>query len=311
LANGNHSLTANATNSGGTSSALTPLSVTIDTIAPSAPTIVASITAATLASTGGEVLTGAAEANSMVTVFDGTTKLGTVAANSSGAWSYTAAGLSVGSHTVTATATDVAGNTGGASPAVVVTIGASPQAHVDFTDLSQTSSGAIRMQGTAHAGGVIKLYDGTASIGSATAGTDGSWTFTKSGLSNTVHTITAQEVNSLGQVVATSTGAAILGSTRSDSLTGTAGKDVFLGNGGQDTFVFAANFGSDAIKDFDAIGRIHDVVQFSKSVFDNFASVLDHASQVGRDVVITAGTDTLTLKNTKVNALDSHDFHFA
>ena len=55
----------------------------------------------------------------------------------------------------------------------------------------------------------------------------------------------------------------------------------------------------------------HDTIQFSKTVFDSFASVLSHASQVGQDVVISTGSDTLTLKNTKLSALNSHDFHFA
>ena len=131
------------------------------------------------------------------------------------------------------------------------------------------------------------------------------------GFSNSVHTYTAQEVDSTGNVVAKSSGQAILGSSLSNKLTSTAGDDLFVGNGGSDTFSFAANFGNDVIRDFDAVGRRHDVVEFSKSEFDSFASVLSHASQVGQDVVISAGTDTLTLKNTKLGALDSHDFHFA
>ena len=54
------------------------------------------------------------------------------------------------------------------------------------------------------------------------------------------------------------------------------------------------------------------MVQFSTSVFDSFASVLAHAAQVGQDVVISAdANDLLTLKNTKLSALNSHDFHFA
>jgi hypothetical protein len=60
-----------------------------------------------------------------------------------------------------------------------------------------------------------------------------------------------------------------------------------------------------------ATGQSHDVVQFSKTEFDSFASVLAHASQLGQDVVISSGTEALTLKNTKLAALDSHDFHFA
>ena len=44
---------------------------------------------------------------------------------------------------------------------------------------------------------------------------------------------------------------------------------------------------------------------------NGFANVLSHATQVGQDVVIATGNDSLTLKNVKLGALDSHDFHFA
>ncbi|WP_027169828.1 Ig-like domain-containing protein [Mesorhizobium sp. WSM3224] len=315
-----------------------PLLVKVDTAVPSAPTIVASTSAADLAKTHVEALKGTAEANSTVTVFDGTTKIGTATADANGAWSYSTKALSVRSHSFTATATDVAGNTGTASSAAAVTVsgstptqppspdptpsqptptdpGHSGSEHrsqadgFDFTSLWQSRSGFTKIHGTANAGDAVKFYDGSTFLGSVTAGADGSWTFAKS-LSKGVHTITAKEVDSSGHVVSESSGAAITGSTRSDTLTGTTGNDRLLGKGGDDTFVFAANFGKDVIKDFDAIGRHHDTLQFSKSVFDSFASVLDHATQAGNDVVISSGSDTLTLKNVKLSALDSHDFHF-
>jgi tryptophan-rich protein/Big-like domain-containing protein/parallel beta helix pectate lyase-like protein len=118
------------------------------------------------------------------------------------------------------------------------------------------------------------------------------------------------QINSTGQVVATS-GQVMVGTDRSNTLTSTTGNDVMVGKGGADTFVFASNFGKDVITDFTAGGPSHDTVQFSKSVFDSFASVLSHAAQSGQDVVISTGSDTLTLKNTKVDALHSNDFHFA
>jgi len=94
-------------------------------------------------------------------------------------------------------------------------------------------------------------------------------------------------------------------------LTGTSGDDYLVGNGNADTFVFAPRFGNDVIKDFGATGWGHDAIQFSSNVFDSFASVLAHASQVGQDVVIAQGADTLTLKNVKLSSLNSHDFQFA
>ena len=67
-------------------------------------------------------LTGTAEANSTVKVYDGATLLGTATANGSGAWSYTTAALVDGAHSLTATATDAAGNTSAASAALNVTV---------------------------------------------------------------------------------------------------------------------------------------------------------------------------------------------
>jgi hypothetical protein len=120
----------------------------------------------------------------------------------------------------------------------------------------------------------------------------------------------AAPTQSTGQVVATS-GGTMVGTDSSNTLTSTTGNDVMVGKGGADTFVFASNFGKDVITDFTAGGPSHDTIQFSKSVFDSFASVLSHAAQSGADVVIATGSDTLTLKNTKVDALHSNDFHFA
>ena len=78
-----------------------------------------------------------------------------------------------------------------------------------------------------------------------------------------------------------------------------------------DTFVFAANFGSQEIANFQATGANHDVIQFDQSTFADFAAVLASAEQVGSDVVITHAADTLTLKNVSLGNLQTGDFHFA
>ena len=91
----------------------------IDTTAPAAPII----TNITLGGSGGNhwVLTGTAEANSTVTVFDSGTQLASVTASGSGVWSYTTTGSVTNSaiHTFTTTASDPAGNTGPSSTAWV------------------------------------------------------------------------------------------------------------------------------------------------------------------------------------------------
>ena len=321
LSDGGHSLTATATDAlGHTSAASSALSVTLDTHAPLAPTMsVYSQAGSAVGSTttlDDLVLKGTAEANSTVKVFDGTAQIGTATASASGAWNFDTGHLDSGSHSFTSKAVDAAGNVGSASAATSVGIAAppasTPTAGVDLTDLSKGSWNSVTIKGTADPNSAVKIYDGDKAIGSATASSDGNWAYTtKLGYSNGVHTYSAQEIDSAGNVVAKSSGQAIVGSSYSNKMASTAGDDLFVGNGGSDTFTFAANFGNDVIRDFDAIGRRHDVVEFSKTEFDSLASVLSHASQVGQDVVISAGSDTLTLKNTKLGALDSHDFHFA
>ena len=183
-----------------------------------------------------------------------------------------------------------------------------PASAIAFSSATENSNNIVTLKGVADANSQIKLYDGTSSQGTVTTAADGTWSFTTpSAVSNTVHTFTAQQVDDTGHVVASS-GNAIFGSKGSDTLVSSAGDDLLVGNGNSDTFVFAANFGHDVIRDF---STANDTVQFSKSIFDNFASVLAHASQVSNDVVISSGADSLTLKNTKLGALDSHDFHFA
>src|SRR6185437_11909807 len=121
LANGAHSLTATATDATGTTSvASAALSVTVDTTAPIAPSITAfspdsGVVGDHITSDNTLTLTGTAEANASVKVFDGATLLGSAIANGAGAWSYTTAALANGVHSLTAIATDAAGNAGAAS----------------------------------------------------------------------------------------------------------------------------------------------------------------------------------------------------
>ena len=72
-------------------------------------------------------VSGTAEAASTVELFEGTTSKGTTTADSSsGAWSIALSGVSDGSHTYTARATDAASNTSPASNSVTVTVDSAP-----------------------------------------------------------------------------------------------------------------------------------------------------------------------------------------
>ena len=112
LAAGNHTLAAVATDAAGnaTTTAAQP-AIIIDQSAP-----VPVITSELLSKNGAVTLTGTtSEANDSISVYDGTTLLGTTTTASDGTWSFTPGKVSNVIHTYTATATDVAGNVGHSS----------------------------------------------------------------------------------------------------------------------------------------------------------------------------------------------------
>jgi len=102
-------------------------------------------------------------------------------------------------------------------------------------------------------------------------------------------------------------------STSKDTNAAILGSGTFIGNDiSQSENGIVLQGGASVVRDnFVASGSGQDTIQFSKTVFDSFANVLTHASQVGEDVAISTGNDTLVLKNTKLGALTSNDFHFA
>jgi hypothetical protein len=98
---------------------------TVDTLAPPAPAISAPANGAILGSQT-FTLSGTAEANATVEVFEGTTSRGTATATAGGAWSRQLTSVPEGSHTYTATARDAAGNVSGPSAARTITIDTGP-----------------------------------------------------------------------------------------------------------------------------------------------------------------------------------------
>ncbi|MFC5313771.1 Ig-like domain-containing protein [Azospirillum rugosum] len=137
LSNGStYSYTARVENLVNPGTASTAFGLTIDTAAPNTPAITSATDDAVpvigTVPNGGvtndstPALTGTAEANSTVSVYDGATLLGTTTANGSGVWTYTPSTLSQGPHSFTVTATDAAGNVSGASTAYALTIDAAP-----------------------------------------------------------------------------------------------------------------------------------------------------------------------------------------
>ena len=97
----------------------------------------------------------------------------------------------------------------------------------------------------------------------------------------------------------------IKGGAGDDIVDGGEGRDWLFGGTGADSFVFAATYGTDSIHDWqDGIDNI-DLTAFG---FTDFATeVLNHASQVGADLVLTFGSDVLTINNFLLADFDDSD----
>ena len=144
LADGTHTIIASQTNSSGVTGSAT-LTFTLDKTAPILTAAIQNVPAGSPPSlTALPVITGTADANSLVSFSDGANVLGTTTTNSVGAWAYTPSALTNGAHTITASETDIAGNSG--SAAVSFTLNA-PQptstASVNYSVVNNWGSGFI------------------------------------------------------------------------------------------------------------------------------------------------------------------------
>lgn len=118
LHDGQYRLTARASNEVGMSIPSMSYGIQVDVTPPSQPKIEAATEGAQ------PTLSGQAEAYSTVAVYDGTTLLGTTTTNIDGTWTFQLTSpLSNGTHALTVTATDPAGNTSARSDGFDVTVG--------------------------------------------------------------------------------------------------------------------------------------------------------------------------------------------
>ncbi|MDV5592003.1 Ig-like domain-containing protein, partial [Leclercia adecarboxylata] len=199
MEDGLHSITLTETDEAGNLSPVSaPFEFTIDRTPPPAPTGLA-INAA------GTILTGTAEANATVTITDDVgTALGTAIADANGAFSVTLTPPQLNGETLSAIATDRAGNEGPAADLVVpdTTAPAAPTALV-------VAATGDSISGEAEVGARISVRDaGGTELGSGEVGLDGKFTVpvSPSQLNGEVLTVyafdTAQNQSPPGQATA-------------------------------------------------------------------------------------------------------------
>ena len=143
---------------------------------PSAPTITTTAPAQNHASSID--IGGTAAANSTVTLFNSASAVGTTSADGSGSWQINNIVLADGAdYNFTATATDSAGHTSGASNTLVMHDDqTAPSAPLIVTTApSQNTAPSIDIAGTAEANSTVTLLNGASQIGMTMADTSGNW----------------------------------------------------------------------------------------------------------------------------------------
>ncbi len=230
LADGSHNFTATVTDGvGRTSEPTGGFGIVVDTKAPDAASDLlvtdnvgayqGPVVSGDTTDDNTPTLSGKAEPGSMVNIIDNGQVIGTAKVNPDGTWSYTPdQPLANGAHDLTTTVTDPSGNTGPEGSHVVITVDVVP-GKVEITAVTDDtgsvtgslSQGALtddtrpQISGTAKAGSTVTIMDGSNVLGTTTAGSDGTWSFTPSvDLGRGDHTFTATAKDPMGNESASS-----------------------------------------------------------------------------------------------------------
>jgi len=200
------------------------LAVTIDTVA-AAPTDLDLLATSDSGSSNSDnntnnptpTISGFAEPGALVQLFSDGQLVGQTTATANTTWQIATSQLTDGTHMLTATATDVAGNVSPISSPLnlaIDTIAPIPPSSLRLTPSTDTGASnsdnltnntAPTIQGTGEAGALIRLFKGGQLVGQTTAAGDGSWLFSVAeSLGEGAHTFTAIAEDSAGNVSATS-----------------------------------------------------------------------------------------------------------
>ena len=225
LVAGTHAITVRATDlAGNSSSASAARTIVIDTTAPAAP----SIPVLAAASDSGRLnndkitrvttptFTGTTETSATVTLLDGNVPSGSGMAAST-SWSVATTALSDGAHTISARATDLAGNTSIPSTGSAITIDTlapsapSKPALSSASDSGSSSTDGITrittptFSGISEKRALVSLQNNGATLTISGAVNSGNYSLTSPALANNTHPITTTATDTAGNVSPAST----------------------------------------------------------------------------------------------------------
>ena len=220
------------------------------TTGPSLPAVPAPPTlhAPSLTKLNEPTVTGTADANDIVTIYDAAIVLGKTNASAAGTFSFTpSSALSDGTHFLAAIATDAVGQVSAVSPSVTMVIDTIAPAKPTLEAPGLTKFDEPVVDGTAEANSTVTLYDFSAALGTTKASAAGTFSFVPgTPLSDGMHTLTATATDAAGNVSSPSPTQTVLvntallttqvGTNGGDVLQGTS-NDIFYGGAGNDTIV--------------------------------------------------------------------------
>ncbi|WP_160172480.1 Ig-like domain-containing protein [Caballeronia sordidicola] len=218
LSAGAHDIHVIETNpAGAPSPASDPVHVVIDTSTPATPAVPtltddngALIPAGSTTADNHPHINGTGKAGDIITVYDGSTVLGSTTIGSNGQWTFASGNMSTGSHSINVTETNAAGtssahsgsigftysNVSGAPTitGILDTVGA---AMVAIPSGGTTNGSHPTVSGTGTAGNMVYIYENSNGCGSAVVDGTGHWSVTIPGaMGDGVHAMTATQFGS-------------------------------------------------------------------------------------------------------------------
>lgn len=218
LSDGVYSVTAQATNLGGYTSALSSvLAVTVDTAIPNTPTIQTisndtGIIGDAITSDDTLIFIGSSDSSMTIELFVDDVSIGTTSSDGVGNWSYdySATPLADGVYTLTANAVDQAGNVSALSSGFDVVIDRGLPSPPSITGISGdsgandgiTNDNTLNINGAGEVGALVTVLMGGSSIGTTTVTGAGTWVlnYSTTVLADGAYQLTATQSDSAGNV---------------------------------------------------------------------------------------------------------------
>ena len=187
LSESTHQITVRATDAAGNTGPASPVfTLTVDLTPPDAPTAIVltddtgvirgTITSGALTDASLPLLAGTGEPGGTITIYDNGVVVGTTTVQPNGTWSVTPNGpLPDGTHSITVTETDAAGNLSTASEPVIFTVDTTPPSAPGNLVVSN-DGGTI--SGIAEAGSTVTIREGDIALGTVVADSQGNFSLT-------------------------------------------------------------------------------------------------------------------------------------